>query len=196
MLCLGYQQHKEGGRQVHGEATGERQTQTVRPRQRTHPIEERIRLCQSWPAERGLHYQAINEERGMVAHVHLFDETSRGQRTPVLVLDVPSSTTTVRDVIAGRVAHEVAVHEAQTDRRRFRGLVQPTGSAPTPDGYALEAGRRLDAQAQIESAWGAFERNGFFMLVDDVQVESLDQVIELGASVNVSFLKLIPLVGG
>ena len=42
----------------------------------------------------------------------------------------------------------------------------------------------------------AFENNGFFLLVNDRQVESLDEEIWLGEGATASFLKLTPLVGG
>ena len=42
----------------------------------------------------------------------------------------------------------------------------------------------------------AFGRNGFVVLVDDRQVEELDEDIELALGTEVTFLKLVPLVGG
>ena len=42
----------------------------------------------------------------------------------------------------------------------------------------------------------AFTRNGFFVLVGDRQVESLDEELELKVDTDVSFVKLVPLVGG
>ena len=42
----------------------------------------------------------------------------------------------------------------------------------------------------------AFEANGFFLLVNDRQVESLDQVVPIQETTTVSFVKLVQLVGG
>jgi hypothetical protein len=42
----------------------------------------------------------------------------------------------------------------------------------------------------------AFRRNGFVVLVDERQVEDLDEVVDLFAGSVVTFLKLVPLVGG
>jgi hypothetical protein len=39
-------------------------------------------------------------------------------------------------------------------------------------------------------------RNGFFVLVGDRQAESLDEPFEVKADTEVSFVKLMPLVGG
>ena len=56
--------------------------------------------------------------------------------------------------------------------------------------------RRLDWEAQYEKALSAFARNGFFVLVGDRQVESLDEEITLKVDTEVSFVKLVALVGG
>jgi hypothetical protein len=41
-----------------------------------------------------------------------------------------------------------------------------------------------------------FEKNGFFVLVGDKQAESLDQEFDVKVDTEVSFVKLVPLVGG
>ena len=52
----------------------------------------------------------------------------------------------------------------------------------------------LEAQAKV--AVDAFERNGFFVLVDRRQAVSLDDEVDLASASDVTFVKLIPLVGG
>ena len=42
----------------------------------------------------------------------------------------------------------------------------------------------------------AFGRNGFFVLVGDKQAVSLDEEFEVKVDTEVSFVKLVPLVGG
>ncbi len=42
----------------------------------------------------------------------------------------------------------------------------------------------------------AEEHTGFILLVDDRQVDSLDQVIEVSPATTATFIKLVPLVGG
>ena len=78
----------------------------------------------------------------------------------------------------------------------FRGLVQPTEAEKVLNGYKLRERRKIDWEEQYARAVEAFERNGFFMLVDDRQVERLDEEIELKVATEVSFIKLVPLVGG
>lgn len=53
-----------------------------------------------------------------------------------------------------------------------------------------------DAGPAYERAVEAFGRNGFLVLVGDRQIEELDQQLEIGSATEVTFLKLVPLVGG
>ena len=78
----------------------------------------------------------------------------------------------------------------------FRGLVQPTEAEKVLNGYKLRERRKINWEEQYARAVEAFERNGFFMLVDDRQVDRLDEEIELKVATEVSFIKLVPLVGG
>jgi hypothetical protein len=56
--------------------------------------------------------------------------------------------------------------------------------------------RRIDPEKQFELAKRAFYTNGFLLLVDDRQVDELQEEIEIGPDTTVTFLKLVPLVGG
>jgi hypothetical protein len=49
---------------------------------------------------------------------------------------------------------------------------------------------------QYQKAIEAFEGNGFIVLVDDYQVQELEDEIALRPETSVTFLKLVPLVGG
>jgi len=61
---------------------------------------------------------------------------------------------------------------------------------------AQEAADGQDAGRAYEHAIEAFGRNGFVVLVGDRQIEELDQELELASATEVTFLKLVPLVGG
>ena len=65
-----------------------------------------------------------------------------------------------------------------------------------PAPRATSAPRAIDAERQVYIALDAFQKNGFFVLVDDLQAESLEQVVRLRSGTEVSFVKLTPLVGG
>ena len=56
--------------------------------------------------------------------------------------------------------------------------------------------RPVSYEKQLERAIGAFHSTGFFVLLDDRQVEDLDSPITVREDSLVSFVKLVPLVGG
>ena len=131
----------------------------------------------------------------MAATLTIHDESATGETLLELTLHVSGERITVRDLIRQRVWHEVEEY----NRRKpdtFRGLVQPTDSERTLNGYRLKQPRAIDATTQFARAIEAFQRNQIVMLVDDRQVESLDEEITLGPKTQVSFLRLTPLVGG
>jgi hypothetical protein len=130
------------------------------------------------------------------ATLTVYDETAFGDRTNALTLDFLNERITVRELIRERVYEEVRQYNASAPDY-FRGLVQPTDAEATLNGYRIrERRKKIDWQAQFEKAVEAFERNGFFILVDDRQVESLEDTIDITPETQVSFVKLVPLVGG
>ena len=102
---------------------------------------------------------------------------------------------TVSELVSERVRQEV---EAYNDRAEgfYRGLVEPTQAEQTLNGYRLKTRRQIDAGKQIAIALKAFETNGFFMLLGNRQLETLDEEIVIGKDMAVSFVKLTALVGG
>jgi hypothetical protein len=131
----------------------------------------------------------------LAATLTIHDESATGETLFELTLNVSVERITVRDLIRQRVWHEVEEY----NRRKpdtFRGLVQPTDSERTLNGYRLKHPRAIDATAQFAKAIDAFQGNQIIMLVDDRQVETLDEEIALRPNTRVSFLRLTPLVGG
>jgi hypothetical protein len=102
---------------------------------------------------------------------------------------------TVRDLIRDRVYQEVRDYN-QSQPEYFRGLVQPTDSEQVLNGYKMPKQRSIDWEKQYEKALQAFQNNGFIILVNDHQAEDLDEEIESTEDLPISFLRLIPLVGG
>ena len=133
----------------------------------------------------------------MMTSVRVRDETIFRSAAPAVEfsLEVPTMRVTVRELLRSRIYSEVNDYNLdQADY--FKGLVQPDETESTRDGYRMGRGRVLDPQRQFEQAVRAFTQNGFMILVDDAQVDDLDHVVELGEHSVVTFLKLIPLVGG
>jgi hypothetical protein len=123
------------------------------------------------------------------------DETATRKTTNELTLDILTETITVRELIRSRVYQEVQDYNRRQPEH-YRGLIQPTDAEQTLNGFRLRKRREIDWKQQFDKACDAFERNGFFILIDDKQAESLDQTITLRHDTAVSFVKLMPLVGG
>lgn len=126
------------------------------------------------------------------------DETATGSVTNELTLDVLSETITVRELIRSRVYQEVADYNLRRSQEdaRFNGLVTPEDAEKTLNGTRTRRAREIDWKAQFEKACEAFARNGFFILIDDRQAEDLDETVTIRHDTKVSFVKLVPLVGG
>ena len=131
----------------------------------------------------------------MPATLTVHDETTSGQKTNTFTLECLTERMTVRELLRARIYQEVQDYN-QKEPEYFRGLVEPTNAERVLNGYKLTAKRKIDWQEQYNRALQAFERNGFFVLVGDKQAENLDQEFEVKVDTEVSFVKLVPLVGG
>jgi len=120
---------------------------------------------------------------------------SIGKPEHTFTVHVTGETITARELIRLRVFQEVETYNQKLPRA-FRMLVQPSEAERTLNGFKFSKPRQVDPQAQFEKAIEAFEGNGFLVLVDDRQVEGLDDEIPLRPETSISFLKLVPLVGG
>jgi hypothetical protein len=131
----------------------------------------------------------------MSATLTIHDETSSGQKTHSFTLECLTERMSVRELLRARIYQEVQDYNTR-EPEYFRGLVEPTQAERTLNGYRLRERRKLDWQEQFQRAVEAFERNGFFVLVSDRQAERLDDEFEVKVDTEVSFVKLVPLVGG
>lgn len=125
------------------------------------------------------------------------DETpgSAAAKGSDFTLDFLTEEITVRELIERRVYEEVQAYNTSKPGY-FKGLVQPTDAEATLNGYRLRTRREIDWRAQVKKALDAFQHNGFLVLVGDRQVVSLDDRIRLELETPVTFLRLVPLVGG
>jgi hypothetical protein len=131
----------------------------------------------------------------MATTLTIKDETAGGKSVGETVLEFLTENITVRELIRSRVYQEVQDYNRKQPEH-FKGLVQPTDAEQTLNGYKLKDRRQIDWKSQFEKACEAFERNGFFILIDDKQAEELDEPVTLHATSTVTFVKLTPLVGG
>lgn len=129
---------------------------------------------------------------GMVTFV---DETTSGDRGAGWGIEIAEERLALRELVRRRVFQEVAEYNARMPGV-FQGLVQPEDTERVLNGYALRTPRRIDPEAQTALALKAFAGNGFLVLVGDRQVTDLDEEIDLVLGTEVTFLKLVALVGG
>ena len=106
-----------------------------------------------------------------------------------------SDVVTVKDIIQARVEQEVADYNSEKPEY-FKGLVQPGDAEKTLNGYKVKARKAIDAEKQVYIALDAFGKNAYFVLIDNKQVESLDQQVQISENLSIKFVKLTPLVGG
>lgn len=123
------------------------------------------------------------------------DETFSGKLLHEIILEFQSETVSVKEIITERVLKEVENYNKKLPEY-FNGLVEPTNAEKTLNGYKLKTKQLIDGEKQVYIALDAFQRNGFFVLIDKIQSESLEQLVHLKKETIISFIKLTPLVGG
>jgi hypothetical protein len=127
--------------------------------------------------------------------VKMKDKTTAGKVTGEIDIKFARSKITVRELIEARVHAEVERYNNKLPEY-FQGLVQPTHAEKTINGFKMKEKKKVDAEKQVYIALDAFQRNGYFLLIDKYQPDNLDQEITITPTTDVSFLKLTPLVGG
>ncbi|MEQ7802006.1 hypothetical protein ABDJ41_19580 [Pedobacter sp. ASV1-7] len=123
------------------------------------------------------------------------DETFSGKVLQEINLEFATDFVTVQDIITSRVIKEVENYNSKLPAY-FNGLIEPSDAEKTLNGYKLKPKKIIDAEKQVYVALDAFQRNVFFVLIDNQQSESLEQMVELSKNTTISFIKLTPLVGG
>jgi hypothetical protein len=119
---------------------------------------------------------------GMITFV---DETTSGGRGGGWAVHIAEERLPLRELIRRRVFQEVAEYRAR-GTGEFSGLVRPAASDPGG----------IDPEKQTALALRAFESNGFLVLVGERQITRLDEELDLPFGTEVTFLRLVPLVGG
>lgn len=123
------------------------------------------------------------------------DEQLNGKITNQFEIEVTEAKISTEDLIKTRVAFEVEAYNEKLPEY-FSGLIAPTDAERTLNGLKLKKRQVIDVEKQIFIALDAFQKNGFFILVDNQQLEQLDQQVDLRSDSTISFVKLTPLVGG
>ncbi|MEL6328794.1 MAG: hypothetical protein AAFR38_03965 [Planctomycetota bacterium] len=138
----------------------------------------------------------------MPATLTIRDQTTTpGGEDHTFELEFETESITVRELIRERVYQEVddynrAIRSGDA-KQKFRGLVTPGELERELNGDNSELRRRqIDWNKQFEAATDAFEHNRVLVLVGDRQTESLNETIRIEPGMEVTFLRLVMLVGG
>ncbi len=127
--------------------------------------------------------------------ITLKDTDFAGKVLNEVLLEFETKEVTVKEIIEERVTFEVEQFNAKLPNY-FKGLIMPNDAIQTAEGYQVKNKSVIDVEKQIYVALNAFKNNGFFILVDDLQVEKLEAKVKLDKQMDISFVKLTPLVGG
>ena len=108
---------------------------------------------------------------------------------------------TLRDLISAIVRQEV---EAFKERQEQRKLARIFTAAQIQEGAArgkIDMGekdfeQKVSEDEAISTALQAFEDGLYFVFIDDVQHENLNQTVFMGEDSHVMFVRLIALAGG
>jgi hypothetical protein len=130
-----------------------------------------------------------------MANVKIIDETATGKVIQELNLLINAEMLTAEELISRRVRFEVEKYNNHKEEI-FNGLIQPTDSERLLNGYKMKGKKEIDPDAQVEKALEAFNANGFFIIANNRQLETLEEHILIDDMLKVSFIKLVPLVGG
>ena len=128
-------------------------------------------------------------------NILISDELLSGTITNQFEIQIESDSITVEELISKRVMQEVEQYNRRLPEF-FNGLIEPSDAEKTLNGFKLRKKQKIDAEKQMYVALNAFQKNGYFVLVDDSQVDDLNQIITLRGTSKISFVKLTPLIGG
>ena len=129
-----------------------------------------------------------------MAKITIVDETTMGEQY-TWCLNLLDESISLRELIRRRIYQEVTEYHA-SQHGSFRGLVQPSDTERTLNGFHAKRGYHLDWQQQYEQAITAFMQRRYIVLIDDQQVTDLNALVTLHVGSEVTFFKLVPLVGG
>lgn len=120
------------------------------------------------------------------------DENLSGNILNEITLKFNNEYISALELIRERIKAEIERYKKDVSSYK-NGLVLPTNLEARLNKKSLPD---IDLEKQLYIALDSFQKNGFFILVDDEQIESVEQKILVDETTSVSFIKLTPLVGG
>lgn len=120
---------------------------------------------------------------------------------PVVLPARPARPTlTLRDLLTLLVVREVEAFHERQEERRLAQVLSPAAIAQGTARGKIDPGERdpgppVDVAA-VATALQAFEDGFYFVFIDDVQHQSLDETVTVGDDSRLLFVRLTPLAGG
>ncbi len=114
-------------------------------------------------------------------------------------LELSGERVTAKELIRSRVFQKVKDYNAsQSQREDYTSdkLVPRKESELTLNGRRDEMNPMADWQTEFRHAIESFRKNQILVLVDEKQLTNLDEVVQLNATSEISFLRLTVLAGG
>ncbi len=123
------------------------------------------------------------------------DETAMGQVIYEFDLLLSKPQVSVKEIISERVKLEV---ENYRNKKKSKGysLFEVDKVEQIFNKYDLKITSKLNIEKQVAIALRAFDSNEYFIIIDITQVDSLEQRVDITDNLQVSFLKLVPIMGG
>ena len=125
----------------------------------------------------------------------LRSDSGKGSARTAGSLRLASERITAAELVRRRVEAEVERFNSEQSLV-YEGLVQPTDAEAALNGVRLKARRPLDAAAQTAVALEALDQGRILLLFDDRQVEGPEEILTLTGENRMTFIRLVPLVGG
>jgi hypothetical protein len=119
----------------------------------------------------------------MTLTIQAQDQATDGRTLREFVLEFLTERVTARDLLRSRVFQEVSEENAR------RALAADRGKGPRRTAS-------LDYEGEATKALAAFEAGRVLVLVGDRQLEDATTEVVLAPSTTVTFVRLVPLVGG
>ncbi len=134
----------------------------------------------------------------MVTSIVIRDESMSGKTLAEVTVELPSEQITVQELIRSRVYQEVRESNARAAAKKneTQELVPPSATELALNGPRSNHFTHVDWQTQFDKAVDAFRANRIMILVNDRQVMSLEDQIEIHSQTRISFLRLTMLMGG
>lgn len=109
---------------------------------------------------------------------------------------VPKQLLTASKLIELRVRQDVAECNKHKYKRRS-ALIEITDAEDILNSQITKVNRQqIDSDALVAAAQKGFKLNSFVMLVGERQIVDLNEVIDVSSEPKITFIRLIPLIGG